>query len=153
MIRRTPRLTRTDTLFPYTTLFRSRLHGQQHARHVGMLDDRAHAGTGPAGRLALGPLAGIVDRLLGRGFGDRNALHADRETGIVHHREHAGETLVFLAYEPADRARPVAEPAVAVDHRAGRRAVDTELVLDGMAEHVLARAKRTVVAEIGNPHV
>src|SRR3546814_6049382 len=27
MIRRPPRSTRTDTLFPYTTLFRSRIHG------------------------------------------------------------------------------------------------------------------------------
>src|SRR3546814_5994541 len=27
MIRRPPRSTRTDTLFPYTTLFRARLHG------------------------------------------------------------------------------------------------------------------------------
>src|SRR3546814_4433377 len=112
-----------------------------------MLDDRAHAGTGPAGRLALGPLAGIVDRLLGRGFGDRNALHADRATSIVHHREHAGETLVFLAYEPADRARPVAEPAAAVDHRAGRRAVDTDLVLDGLVEHAISSAKPTVVPD------
>src|SRR3546814_1851929 len=36
MIRRPPRSTRTDTLFPYTTLFRSRQAGQQHAdaRHV-----------------------------------------------------------------------------------------------------------------------
>src|SRR3546814_12919170 len=31
MIRRTPRITRTDTLFPYTTLFRS--HQPVHARH------------------------------------------------------------------------------------------------------------------------
>src|SRR3546814_16318465 len=29
MIRRPPRSTRTDTLFPYTTLFRSRLVGEQ----------------------------------------------------------------------------------------------------------------------------
>src|SRR3546814_15307490 len=28
MIRRPPRYTRTDTLFPYTTLFRSRLYGR-----------------------------------------------------------------------------------------------------------------------------
>src|SRR3546814_14566499 len=28
MIRRPPRATRTDTLFPYTTLFRSHVHGQ-----------------------------------------------------------------------------------------------------------------------------
>src|SRR3546814_5845489 len=30
MIRRPPRSTRTDTLFPYTTLFRSQLHGDVH---------------------------------------------------------------------------------------------------------------------------
>src|SRR3546814_10256109 len=34
MIRRPPRSTRTDTLFPYTTLFRSRL-GRIHARNKG----------------------------------------------------------------------------------------------------------------------
>src|SRR3546814_11535626 len=42
MIRRPPRSTRTDTLFPYTTLFRSglaRLHGQQLA-----LLGRGHGG-------------------------------------------------------------------------------------------------------------
>src|SRR3546814_15016447 len=36
MIRRPPRSTRTDTLFPYTTLFRSDRpvhHGGQHAEH------------------------------------------------------------------------------------------------------------------------
>src|SRR3546814_4354011 len=32
MIRRPPRSTRTDTLFPYTTLFRSGNHGR-HSRH------------------------------------------------------------------------------------------------------------------------
>src|SRR3546814_6194903 len=31
MIRRPPRSTRTDTLFPYTTLFRSLIRGQQYA--------------------------------------------------------------------------------------------------------------------------
>src|SRR3546814_8639655 len=33
MIRRPPRSTRTDTLFPYTTLFRSRLRRVHTARH------------------------------------------------------------------------------------------------------------------------
>src|SRR3546814_14492328 len=33
MIRRPPRSTRTDTLLPYTTLFRSRTGGVEHARH------------------------------------------------------------------------------------------------------------------------
>src|SRR3546814_9491603 len=51
MLRRPPRSTRTDTLFPYTTLFRSRLHaGSRHrlwprhaARH--RCADRARAGA------------------------------------------------------------------------------------------------------------
>src|SRR3546814_1574519 len=37
MIRRPPRSTRTDTLFPYTTLFRSHLGDQQHL--VGLAQD------------------------------------------------------------------------------------------------------------------
>src|SRR3546814_9831958 len=36
MTRRTPRATRTDTLFPYTTLFRSRESQQQPAFQVGL---------------------------------------------------------------------------------------------------------------------
>src|SRR3546814_8790847 len=54
MIRRPPRSTRTDTLFPYTTLFRSVVqydyqHGAPHAQHAAVLrpvrargDHRAH---------------------------------------------------------------------------------------------------------------
>src|SRR3546814_8766070 len=42
MIRRPPRSTRTDTLFPYTTLFRS----QGRAAHA---DDDAHGGRSVAG--------------------------------------------------------------------------------------------------------
>src|SRR3546814_2214490 len=34
MIRRPPRSTRTDTLFPYTTLFRSHIDLQQHFEYV-----------------------------------------------------------------------------------------------------------------------
>src|SRR3546814_9456183 len=34
MIRRPPRSTRTDTLFPYTTLFRSRRHHAPHRRLI-----------------------------------------------------------------------------------------------------------------------
>src|SRR3546814_5221775 len=35
MIRRPPRSTRTDTLFPYTTLFRSRLRPAARSEHLG----------------------------------------------------------------------------------------------------------------------
>src|SRR3546814_6917725 len=37
MIRRPPRSTRTDTLFPYTTLFRSNCKGTDQQKKVGML--------------------------------------------------------------------------------------------------------------------
>src|SRR3546814_1219076 len=46
MIRRPPRSTRTDTLFPYTTLFRSsdaserRISDVRHGQHAGLRDDR-----------------------------------------------------------------------------------------------------------------
>src|SRR3546814_12327413 len=55
-IRRPPRSTRTDTLFPYTTLFRSLEH----------LDDDHDAATARAGRSGLC----IVGRFLGRGRRD-----------------------------------------------------------------------------------
>src|SRR3546814_15534110 len=48
MIRRPPRSTRTDTLFPYTTLFRSvvrgdRIVGEGWNQPIGMRDPSAHA--------------------------------------------------------------------------------------------------------------
>src|SRR3546814_19832934 len=80
MIRRPPRSTRTDTLFPYTTLFRSLLaqssaeprstgtlagrveHGG--VGHAGPLDDRArgfqgHLGSVPASAAAAGATRGL----------------------------------------------------------------------------------------------
>src|SRR3546814_2081401 len=55
MIRRPPRSTRTDTLFPYTTLFRSRPAGAAFPRRVsrgieaGALSCHAAAMTNPSG--------------------------------------------------------------------------------------------------------
>src|SRR3546814_12751887 len=42
MIRRPPRSTRTDTLFPYTTLFRSALRTDARDQQWHVADDRAH---------------------------------------------------------------------------------------------------------------
>src|SRR3546814_10081943 len=42
MIRRPPRSTRTDTLFPYTTLFRSRHAGRSASRQLSALSDQRH---------------------------------------------------------------------------------------------------------------
>src|SRR3546814_7114685 len=47
MIRRPPRSTRTDTLFPYTTLFRSREEGQHQAKRG--MHRAAHADHGAGG--------------------------------------------------------------------------------------------------------
>src|SRR3546814_3435885 len=57
MIRRPPRSTRTDTLFPYTTLFRSLLVGDDHDRGVVALLDLAQRAA-----LFVEQVVGDVDR-------------------------------------------------------------------------------------------
>src|SRR3546814_10580731 len=56
MIRRPPRSTRTDTLFPYTTRFRSspgqRRTDRRHAADGGSRIRHAHAGSAPCGQAA-----------------------------------------------------------------------------------------------------
>ncbi len=71
---------------------RQRPHGQQHALHVGMLDDRAVA----LADAALLAVVRVSQRLLRGAVGDRHALQADREARLVHHREHAGDARDFL---------------------------------------------------------
>src|SRR3546814_16977739 len=75
MIRRPPRSTRTDTLFPYTTLFRSR-QGRPARRH------HALAGPGPAAR-------------------DGEAPAGRRDAGGAHRRRHPRQ-LLRRAERPAD---------------------------------------------------
>src|SRR3546814_3654275 len=85
MIRRPPRSTRTDTLFPYTTLFRSfrRRHGLDRDRHEGV-----------AGAAQFRTLAEIHARLLDRearlveAAGDRVEL--DPEGGHRPAMDHVG---------------------------------------------------------------
>src|SRR3546814_6094250 len=95
MIRRPPRSTRTDTLFPYTTLFRSAPHAQQGAAHqrvlrpVGAVQVPGIAGAArTAARLVVGQVragARIVGLL---GFpGDQAVLDVDlpaARAGAVH---------------------------------------------------------------------
>src|SRR3546814_20292246 len=60
MIRRPPRSTRTDTLFPYTTLFRSRLGGASRRRSANSWTMDANAG-GQGGRQGnVSPAQGAV---------------------------------------------------------------------------------------------
>src|SRR3546814_18109204 len=95
MIRRPPRSTRTDTLFPYTTLFRSgrrvRLQRQRHRagsvqretpghpRHQAMTDDTDSTSPNPSGISAYKPeyaeqarklaTLGAIEREIGEFFG------------------------------------------------------------------------------------
>src|SRR3546814_11832407 len=70
MIRRPPRSTRTDTLFPYTTLFRSNLTPQQFSVLVTLLERREIAQTRLGGLVAMDPatVLGVVQRLAQRGL-------------------------------------------------------------------------------------
>src|SRR3546814_1530057 len=104
MLRQPPRSTRTDTLFPYTTLFRSRAVG------LGPLaGDRG--GARALGRDALPPRAEPPDTVAGRRArrpGDRHAV---------------GPAVARLPGLP--RAGPRREPGVRVARRgADRAAVD-----------------------------
>src|SRR3546814_8965758 len=94
MIRRPPRSTRTDTLFPYTTLFRSgeaapaggerRREEVAGARHAG--DHRALEGSRPDARASLG----------GRG----RRLRARPRGGSLRSEEHTSElqSLMRISY-------------------------------------------------------
>src|SRR3546814_12510977 len=87
MIRRPPRSTRTDTLFPYTTLFRSDslVEGKRHRAF-----DRGHAGSRgilPPG-LALQPGYGGAERFLRDG---RNASRARRSGRAPFGNQRPGE--------------------------------------------------------------
>src|SRR3546814_13008394 len=68
MIRRPPRSTRTDTLFPYTTLFRSRTVQQPHQHQIAERSDQRDQ-PGAQSRLDLTALAFDVGYDIGAGLG------------------------------------------------------------------------------------
>src|SRR3546814_5393477 len=90
MIRRPPRSTRTDTLFPYTTLFRSRSRptGHRICLRIGVVDDRFRQGwidplfSGQVDRRPNGPETGrplqIGKRIVRGGF--RQAIRSEEHT-------------------------------------------------------------------------
>src|SRR3546814_2126919 len=94
MIRRPPRSTRTDTLFPYTTLFRS-LHRRDRVRHH-------HAGapaTGDGGRAARSAARDRgrrVDRA-GNGGRDLPRLAAARQSRSEEHTSEL-QSLMRISY-------------------------------------------------------
>src|SRR3546814_14482552 len=98
MIRRPPRSTRTDTLFPYTTLFRS------HAVAEGRLLDQRR----PQALFGAGDLLQPLQALLGGGdLGNAGAFVAEQELGV-------GPALAFLA-----------DPVRSEERRVGKECVST----------------------------
>src|SRR3546814_11783444 len=110
MIRRPPRSTRTYTLFPYTTLFRSEL--------------RAPAGEQRGEAIAIAGDADVALTLIPGGAGEREGTDR-RDHAVVHHadagigvprgaRRHRADAADRIA--PAGRARN----GLAAGHRAGQ---------------------------------
>src|SRR3546814_5559163 len=93
MIRRPPRSTRTDTLFPYTTLFRSSISTRL------LVLDKADDGTSPiiARPANFSELHLLIDMLP-----DRVSLHIDQQMklGKVRSEEHTSElqSLMRISY-------------------------------------------------------
>src|SRR3546814_3616599 len=106
MIRRPPRSTRTDTLFPYTTLFRSEV-GQGGAPDAGPL---AHGGEGrhadPAGRTH----AALAQRLYALGRPVRVLMGGDRPGKLYRPLDPGGGGFAAKGRHrdasPRDRAAP-----------------------------------------------
>src|SRR3546814_5449502 len=114
MIRRPPRSTRTDTLFPYTTLFRSHQRRRAHRRAVG---DRDADRRSDPHLLSLDG-AGLGEAQDDR-IGDARAL-----LGLDDLRQH---DLEFIAAQPPDL------PLVADDLGQPTRRLLEQLVADRMA--------------------
>src|SRR3546814_14482818 len=118
MIRRPPRSTRTDTLFPYTTLFRSddRDQGFADLAHVQRLAGRRggeHQAEAVDVRAAV-DLAAVEPDLLGRGVGVA--------PGEVVADDGGGRGIGALGDAEVDDLR-VLEVAVAEDHVVDRKGV------------------------------
>src|SRR3546814_17029417 len=103
MIRRPPRSTRTDTLFPYTTLFRSR--PRPHLTAVAL-----SAITGPAASHAR--------------VRARRPAGAGERTGVARRRADRGESTLSDHQQP-DRSRGALSPRRSEERRGGKECVST----------------------------
>src|SRR3546814_7679031 len=110
MIRRPPRSTRTDTLVPYTTLFRSAFDADAHvaAQRV----EHAHAVAALARGLDQAP--GRVQLVVAREDGELHAGDPGRCRGGLPWREDRAGSTVNAPAMAARPARALAPPACAI---------------------------------------
>ena len=114
-------------------------HAHQQTPHVRVVDDGRSPWQGAVHRPTLHPLARKAHGLLVGPLGYRDALHTHAKTGGVHHDEHVLQATVFLTHQKADAAA-----VVAVLQHSSRAGLDTQLVLDADAVHIVASPQRTV---------
>src|SRR3546814_2027029 len=88
MRRRPPRSTRTDTLFPYTTLFRSEIGDVEQAVDAAQVNERTVIGDvldDAFDHLALGEALDQARTLLGAGFLEHRAARDDDVAALAVH--------------------------------------------------------------------
>src|SRR3546814_13525521 len=121
MIRRPPRSTRTDTLFPYTSLFRSALLP-------------AGRGEGKASRLP--PLLQL--RGLAQFFGPVGLLPRERGGGRLLAGAGGGADLLGLAAEVAVAGGALVDRWHQVEHLQDAEGAQVEVLADQLLDHVVA---------------
>ena len=122
-----------------TTSFVERTHSHQHTTYIRVYDDWVSCFVFrdcTSWRTALDTVTSISNSVLVRVLGNAQPLDTHTQTLIVHHGEHARQTFVFFAYEPAF--------CTVVVHYTGRRTFDTHLVLDRTTRSCIALTQRTV---------
>src|SRR3546814_2223979 len=122
MIRRPPRSTRTDTLFPYTTLFRSadaKIGAGRRDQRLGMWDDFGFGARRRIGReafaqaLALGDVEHCEPFQEGNGAGIVARLHRARLLGVGNDAvglDDVGAALALLHLAARLQSLPVGQP-------------------------------------------
>ena len=89
---------------------------------------------------ALFSCIGIFKSLLKGALGNGDTLLANRKAGIVHHREHIGQSLAFFANQVAGRT-----PVISELQNRGWAGVNAKFVFKRHAGHVITRADFSVI--------
>src|SRR3546814_16526452 len=112
MIRRPPRSTRTDTLFPYTTLFRSPQHRRRRHRADAPDDEEQDDDTDDTERQPAGEPEGAPNRADAAPLGDDHRIERQQTRHDPQHHDHKSARI-----EPDERLeeRPGGKEGISAD--------------------------------------